>query len=76
MTFNQVFPNWLLVVILTFLLVLLSIKTLRSGLRLYAAERRGAEENEEAFPLTGYFIFACGPFHIVLPGLAVFLSGR
>lgn len=44
---NVAFPDWLLVIILTVLLVLLSLRTLRSGLRLRAAELRNEDSEDE-----------------------------
>lgn len=46
---NEVFPDWLLVIILTILLVLISLRTMRSGLRLRAAELRSEEENAQVW---------------------------
>ena len=55
-TLNELFPNWLLVIILSLMLAVLSVRTLLSGLRLHASEVRGKEGNNEEvgpWPLFG-----------------------
>ena len=46
-TLNQVFPDWLLVILLSIMLVLLSIRTLQSGIRLHRKEVASRKEGEE-----------------------------
>lgn len=46
-TLNQIFPDWLLVILLSIMLVLLSVRTLQSGIRLHRKEVASRNEDEE-----------------------------
>lgn len=46
-TFNQVFPDWVLVILLSILLVLLSARTLQSGMRLHRKEVASQKEQAQ-----------------------------